>query len=206
MEAKLRTLMQGSPIAIVMTDKPGLSSRSTSTPKRCSVMPSPICDAIRWMPGWILTAPRLAVMRCALCNSSGRQAEALGVRIKRVDGSFSRAILHLAAVPDAHGEAHCTDSLPAGSHGTRYSCRHPAALCGVSLQRPFRTRLRRSFQAHQSNVLTYHRCQWPRAHVDRACAAGVRVRRRLPPSGGRCISSFRPSDATGFFADLSQAG
>ncbi len=198
MEAKLRTLMQGSPIAIVMTDKAGvifevnqhaeeLLGKAKSELRRYPL------DA--WLDPDSATARRDALRAL---QSSGRQAEALGVRIKRIDGSFSRAILHLSAVPDAQGETHCTihylqevtesaaafapaEVIPAGlfSH-TPATTSAPANAVLLTTDANGRVR---TWTEHAQQLFS----------LEAAAAIGRPLHQ-----------FFRPSDATGFFADLAE--
>lgn len=196
MEAKLRTLMQGSPIAIVMTDKAGvifevnqhaeeLLGKAKSELRRYPL------DA--WLDPDSATARRDALRSL---QSSGRQAEALGVRIKRIDGSFSHAILHLAAVPDAQGETHCTihylqevheavgptlpePALPAAPRSqTPAAAPQPASAILLTTDANGRVR---TWSVHAQQLFS----------LESAAAIGRPLHQ-----------FFRPSDATGFFADL----
>ena len=198
MEAKLRTLLQGSPIAIVLTDKAGVifevnqHAEALLGQAKSELRRYPL-DA--WLDPDSATARRDALRSL---QSSGRQAEALGVRIKRVDGTFSRAILHLAAVPDALGETHCTihylqevtepvgvaallSELPTApvSH-TPVVSSGPASATLLTTDANGRVR---TWTEHAQQLLGFE------------AAAAI----------GRPLHQFfRPSDATGFFADLAE--
>ena len=197
MEAKLRTLLQGSPVAIVMTDKAGVifevnqHAEALLGQAKSELRRYPL-DA--WLDPDSATARRDALRAL---QSSGRQAEALGVRIKRADGAFSRAILHLASVPDAQGETHCTihylqEVMESASVGT------PAAVPSAAPTTP-----------HLAAAAA-----GPRQVTLLITDANGRVRTWPAPAQqmfdveasaaiGRPLHQFfRPSDATGFFADL----
>jgi len=198
MEAKLRTLMQGSPVAIVMTDKAGVifevnqHAEELLGQAKSELRRYPF-DA--WLDPDSATARRDALRSL---QSSGRQAEALGVRIKRVDGSFSRAILHLATVPDAQGETHCTihylqevsepasgpASAPAAESSPALPSQHSAPVTApastVLLTTDANGRVR-TWSEHAQQLFS----------LEAAAAIGRPLHQ-----------FFRPSDATGFFADL----
>ncbi len=197
MEAKLRTLMQGSPIAIVMTDKAGVIFEVN---QHAEVMLGQAKSELRRYPldAWLdpdsATARRDALRAL---HSSGRQAEALSVRVKRVDGSFSRAILHLAAVPDAQGETHCTIHylqevaepapvviapavvLPV-AHANTTTRSEPASAVLLTTDANGRVR---TWTEHAQTLLG----------LEAAAAIGRPLHQ-----------FFRPSDATAFFADLAE--
>jgi PAS domain S-box-containing protein len=196
MEAKLRTLLQGSPVAIVLTDKAGVifevnqHAEELLGQAKSELRRYPL-DA--WLDPDSATARRDALRAL---QSSGRQAEALGVRVKRFDGTFVRAILHLAAVPDSQGETHCTihylqevtesvsvtaqaEVLPAapGTH-TPAIAYGPASAMLLTTDANGRVR---TWTEHAQQMF------------DLEAAAAI----------GRPLHQFfRPSDATGFFADL----
>jgi PAS domain S-box-containing protein len=198
MEAKLRTLMQGSPIAIVMTDKAGVifevnqHAEELLGQAKSELRRYPL-DA--WLDPDSATARRDALRSL---QSSGRQAEALGVRIKRVDGTFSRAILHLATVPDAQGETHCTihylqeATAPAGVSAplvevpvapvVHFTPPASGPASAVLLTTDANGRVR-SWTGHAQEVFA----------LEAAAAIGRPLHQ-----------FFRPSDATGFFADLAE--
>ena len=198
MEAKLRTLLQGSPVAIVMTDKAGVIFEVN---QHAEVLLGQAKSELRRYPldAWLdpdsATARRDALRSL---QSSGRQAEALGVRIKRVDGTYSRAMLHLAAVPDAQGEAHCTIHYlqeftePAGATATR--AEPPAAPIvhfPVPASGPTSAVLLTTDANGRVRTWTEH------AQEVFALEAAAAIGRPLH-------QFFRPSDATGFFADLAE--
>ncbi len=195
MEAKLRTLLQGSPIAIVLTDKAGVifevnqHAESLLGQAKSELRRYPL-DA--WLDPDSATARRDALRGL---QHSGRQAEALGVRIKRVDGSFSNAILHLATVPDAQGETHCTIHYlqevtapeiipapapvsPSTATPSTITQQTPAILLTTDANGRIRTWTEQAQQIFD---------------LDAATA----ISRPLH-------QFFQPSDSTGFFADLTQ--
>ncbi|MDB6005338.1 MAG: hypothetical protein JWR15_2325, partial [Prosthecobacter sp.] len=196
MEAKLRTLLQGSPIAIVMTDKAGVifevnqHAEELLGQAKSELRRYPL-DA--WLDPDSATARRDALRGL---QSSGRQAEALGVRVKRFDGTFSRAILHLAAVPDAQGETHCTIHYlqavaePA-SVAPLAEVLHtaPSIPTAPPVAGPASAPLLTTDANGRVRTWTDHAQQM----FDLDSAAVI----------GRPLHQFfRPSDATGFFADL----
>lgn len=198
MEAKLRTLMQGSPIAIVFTDKAGVifevnqHAESLLGQAKSELRRYPL-DA--WLDPESATARRDALRNL---RSSGRQAEALGVRIKRVDGTFSNAILHLATVADAHGEVHCSihylqevtepevfvtpSPVPSTSPDLNTQDASSVQVSTVLLKTDANGRIRTWTEAAQQIL-----------GLESAAAIGRPLHQ-----------FFRPSDATGFFADLAQ--
>jgi len=194
MEAKLRTLMQGSPIAIVMTDKAGVIFEVN---QQAEMLLGQAKSELRRYPldAWLdpdsATARRDALRSL---QSSGRQAEALGVRIKRVDGTFSRAILHLSAVQDAQGETHCTIHYlqEVTEPGAAESAVFPAALVSrapAPVSGPSSAVLLTTDANGRVRTWTEHAQQV--FGLEAAAAIGRPLHQ-----------FFRPSDATGFFADL----
>jgi PAS domain S-box-containing protein len=198
MEAKLRTLLQGSPIAIVLTDKAGVifevnqHAEALLGQAKSELRRYPL-DA--WLDPDSATARRDALRGL---QHSGRQAEALGVRIKRVDGSFSNAILHLATVPDAQGEAHCTihylqevtapEIVPASPPVLPLA--HSSATSATATQQ---TRAVLLTTDANGRVRTWSEQAQQIFDLDLATAIGRPLHQ-----------FFQPSDATGFFADLAQ--
>ncbi|MHB1078822.1 MAG: PAS domain-containing sensor histidine kinase [Prosthecobacter sp.] len=196
MEAKLRTLMQGSPIAIVMTDKAGVifevnqHAEELLGQAKSELRRYPL-DA--WLDPDSATARRDALRTL---QSSGRQAEALGVRIKRVDGSFSRAILHLAAVPDAQGETHCTiHYLQEVTEPAAVTVPEPAFPAALSSQTPATASRTTSAVLLTTDANGRVRTWTEHAQQLFSLESAAAVGRPLH-------QFFRPSDATGFFADL----
>lgn len=196
MEAKLRTLMQGSPIAIVMTDKAGVifevnqHAEELLGQAKSELRRYPL-DA--WLDPDSATARRDALRAL---QSSGRQAEALGVRVKRPDGTFTRAILHLAAVPDAQGETHCTihylqqvmESVSVASPPPVFPAA-PSIHAAAPVAGPASAPLLTTDANGRVRIWTEHAQQM--FDLDAAVAVGRPLHQ-----------FFRPSDATGFFADL----
>lgn len=198
MEAKLRTLLQGSPVAVVLTDKTGVifevnQHAETLLGQAKSELRRYPLDA--WLDPDSATARRDALR--ALQNS-GKQVEALGIRIKRVDGTYSNAILHLAAVPDVQGETHCTIHYlqevtapeavaapvlsPVFSEAAQIPVVSHAATSGILLTTDANGRVR-TWTGHAEQLFDLN----------------------APAAIGRPLHQFfRPSDATGFFADLIQ--
>ena len=196
MEAKLRTLLQGSPIAIVLTDKTGVifevnqHAEALLGQAKSELRRFPL-DA--WLDPDSATARRDALREL---QHSGRQAEALGVRIKRVDGSFSNAILHLAAVPDALGETHCTIHYLQEVTSPDVVATAPRIVpVSPSITAPIAS------AQTQAALLTTDANGRVRAWTEQAqqifeLDAAIAIGRPLH-------QFFKPSDSTGFFADLS---
>ncbi len=198
MEAKLRTLMQGSPVAIVMTDKAGVIFEVN---EHAEELLGQAKSELRRYPldAW-LDPESAAARRDALrsLQNSGRQAEALGVRIKRVDGSYSRAILHLASVPDLQGEAHCTihylQEVSEPAAAAHPALRAPAAAftqAPAVSPRPASVVLLTTDA--NGRVRTWSEHAQKLFGLESAAAIGRPLHQ-----------FFRPSDATGFFADLAE--
>ncbi|MFN0080687.1 MAG: PAS domain S-box protein [Prosthecobacter sp.] len=198
MEAKLRTLLQGSPIAIVLTDKTGVifevnqHAESLLGQAKSELRRYPL-DA--WLDPDSATARRDALRGL---QTSGRQAEALGVRIKRVDGSFSNAILHLATVPDAQGETHCTIHYLQEVTAPEIVAASPSVL-PVAPSIATSSAITQQTQATLLTTDANGRVRtWPELaqqifDLDATTAIGRPLHQ-----------FFRPSDSTGFFADLAQ--
>ncbi|WP_395741853.1 PAS domain S-box protein [Prosthecobacter sp.] len=196
MEAKLRTLMQGSPIAIVMTDKAGVIFEVN---QHAELLLGQAKSELRRYPldAWLdpdsATARRDALRTL---QSSGRQAEALAVRVKRVDGSFSRATLHLATVPDAQGDTHCTihylQEVPDAAHAV--------AAPDVPALAPMEPRPAATAGPASATLLTTDANGRVRTWTEQAQQTfGFET---AAATGRPLHQLFRPSDATGFFADL----
>ncbi len=198
MEAKLRTLLQGSPIAIVMTDKAGVifevnqHAEELLGQAKSELRRYPL-DA--WLDPDSATARRDALRAL---QSSGRQAEALGVRVKRFDGTFSRAILHLATVPDSQGDTHCTiHYLQAVTESASVSAPAEVLPVAPSTHAPDTASGPASAMLLTTDANGRVRTWTEHAHqmFDLEAAAAI----------GRPLHQFfRPSDATGFFADLAE--
>ncbi|MBL9131875.1 MAG: PAS domain S-box protein [Verrucomicrobiaceae bacterium] len=201
MEAKLRTLMQSCPVAIVLTDKTGVifevnqHAEALLGQAKSELRRFPL-DA--WLDPDSATARRDALR---VLRSQGAQAEALGVRVKRADGTFIDVIMHLAAVPDAQGEPHATihyfqqpqdelaqpDLLPAEAElAAQVACVPPAPLpvtevVTVELLTTDANGRIASWSEHAHELFDF----------DTAMAVGRPLH-----------LLFRPSDATGFFTEL----
>lgn len=200
MEAKLRTLLMGSPVAVVLTDKTGVifevnqHAETLLGQAKAELRRYPL-DA--WLDPDSATARRDALRQL---GKSGRQAEALGVRVKRADGSFTSAILHLATVTDAHGEMHCT------VHFLQEAVAVPAAVAEPAVSAPV------SAEAPPSDPATTRQTtEWllttdangrVRHWTDHA--RQVFAIEESAAIGRPLHQFFRPSDATGFFSDLAR--
>ncbi len=198
MEAKLRTLLQGSPVAIILTDKAGVifevnqHAETLLGQAKTELRRYPL-DA--WLDPDSATARRDALRAL---HSSGRQAEALGVLIKRADGTLSSAILHLAVVADAQGETHCT---------IHYLQAVAAAetLPVPTSQRAFSFGSDTPPEASQPT----HAILLTTDANGRVSTWTTQAQQLFGLETAAAISRplhqfFRPSDATGFFADLAQ--
>jgi PAS domain S-box-containing protein len=199
MEAKLRTLLTGSPVAVVLTDKTGVifevnqHAEKLLGQAKAELRRYPL-DA--WLDPDSATARRDALRQL---GKSGRQAEALGVRVKRADGTFSNAILHLSTVADAQGEMHCTvhflqEALP------------PAAVAEAVLAAPTQvaSRLPDLTTTRKSTELLLTTDANGRVRTWTAHARQIFDVEESSAVGRPLHQFFRPSDATGFFADLAQ--
>ena len=108
MEAKLRAILQADPCAIVLTDRAGVIFEVNQHAEQ--LLGQPKSELRRYpLDAW-LEPESAAARRDALrvLRAQGQLPEALGVRVKRADGSTTESVLHLALVPDAQGEPHCT--------------------------------------------------------------------------------------------------
>ncbi|MGV3659542.1 MAG: PAS domain-containing protein [Prosthecobacter sp.] len=209
MEAKLRTLLMGSPVAVVLTDKGGVifevnQQAETLLGQAKSELRRYPLDA--WLEPASATARRDALRHL---KSSGRQAEALGVRVKRTDGTLINAVLNLAPVTDSLGEVHCTvhylqEVVPAHPPAPAFM---PAqgVLDGATAAHGEPARavvMTTSTETSAELLLTTDAYGRVRTWTDQArqifdVEAATAVGRPLH-------QFFRPSDATGFFADLAQ--
>jgi len=197
MEAKLRVLLQGSPVAIVLTDKTGVifevnhHAEALLGQAKAELRRFPL-DA--WLDPQSATARRDALR---VLKHGGRQSEALGIRVKRTDGTYAEAVLHLAAVLDAQGDIHCTvhylQEVAVPAPEMQPPVEVPDALMsGVPLveEAVFSSLLLtdangriRSWSDHAAQLF----------ELDAAAATGRPLH-----------AFFRPSDATGFYAELMQ--
>lgn len=197
MEAKLRVLLQGSPVAVVLTDKTGVifevnhHAEALLGQAKAELRRFPL-DA--WLDPLSAAARRDALRAL---KHSGRQSEALGIRVKRTDGTFADAILHLAAVLDTQGDVHCT------VHYLQETA-VPSSVIEPPLEAPF---VQPSVDQPAAEPVTSHLLLTDangriRSWSERAQQLfGVDDRAAI----GRSLHQFfRPSDATGFFADLAQ--
>jgi PAS domain S-box-containing protein len=108
LEAKMRTLLQGSPLAIVLTDKSGVIFEVNQHAEE--LLGQPKSELRRYpLDAW-LDPESAAARRDALrvMHGQGSAPEALGVRVKRGADEFVDVILHLSIVPDSQGDPHCT--------------------------------------------------------------------------------------------------
>ncbi len=208
MEAKLRTLLMGSPVAVILTDKGGVIFEVN---QQAETLLGQAKSELRRYPldAWLDPASATA-RRDALRNlkSSGRQAEALGVRVKRTDGALVNAILHLAPVTDSLGEVHCTvhylqEAVPAPPPPPPAAVLMQAAphsgtsIPGGPAQAVMMTT---STETAVELLLTTDAYGRVRTWMEQARQI---FDVEAPAAIGRPLHQFfRPSDATGFFADL----
>ncbi len=194
MEAKLRALLLGSPVAVVLTDKTGVIFEVNQHAEK--LLGQPKSELRRYpLDAWL--EPDSATARrdtLRALQKSGRQAEALGVRIKQTNGTHTQAILHLASVPDAHGDAHCTihylQEVLAPAPQAPPTCVEPTPAPCSSVEKPAGPQLLLTTDAN-GRVRTWSSLARHVFAVEEAAG------RPLHPF-------FRPSDATGFYADLMQ--
>lgn len=207
MEAKLRTLLMGSPVGVVLTDKGGVIFEVN---QQAETLLGQAKSELRRYPldAWLDPASATA-RRDALRNlkSSGRQGEALGVRVKRTDGALVNAILHLAPVTDSLGEVHCTVHYlqevvpPPAPVLTQAAPHHAAAPRSTPSPAPaLAVGGPRTTETAVERLLTTDAYGRVRTWTEQALQIfGVEA----PAAIGRPLHQFfRPSDATGFFADL----
>jgi len=203
MEAKMRTLLQGNPVAIVLTDKSGVIFEVN--PQAEQLLGQPKAELRRypidaWLDPESATARRDALR---VLRSGGPQAEALGIRIRRTDGSLSSTVLNLAVVPDAHGDPHCTIHffMPAAEEPPK---QEPASNLvpheqpsgdAAAGSEPMTEILISELLATDANGRIISWTQHAQEIFD--FDAGTAVGRPLH-------LLFRPSDATGFFSLLAQ--
>lgn len=194
MEAKLRTLLQGSPVAIVLTDKAGVIFEVNQHAE--TLLGQPKAELRRFpLDAW-LDPDSATARRDALRNlkHSGRQAEALGVRVKRTDGTFTDAILHLATVLDTQGDTHCTihylQEVSASVEAPAQPTPTPAAPPAFAPQSSNTVLLTTDANGR---VRTWSNAAQQTFDLDATATFGRPLHQ-----------FFRPSDATGFFADLAR--
>lgn len=198
MEAKLRTLLQGCPIAIVLTDKAGVifevneHAESLLGQAKSELRRYPL-DA--WLDPDSATARRDALRGL---QSNGRQAEALAVRIKRVDGTFSNAILHLATAPDAHGEVHCT------IHYLQEVIETENVVEAAPVCAPLQNSITLPTNTEPENVVLLTTDANGRIRTWNKQAQHIFDLEASAATGRPLHQFFRPSDSTGFFADLTK--
>lgn len=199
MEAKLRTLLLGSPVAIVLTDKAGVIFEVNQHAE--ALLGQPKSELRRYpLDAWL--DPESAIARREALRDlhrHGRQSGALDIRIKSGSGQV-QAILHLASVADAQGDAHCTihylqqapASIAAVPHVAPISPAVPAAAPCESTVSVIETQ----------PLLTTD----PNGRIRTWSAAAHRIvgAEAAAATGQPLHPFFRPSDATGFYADLMQ--
>jgi len=203
MEAKMRTLLQSNPVAIVLTDKSGVIFEVNTQAEQ--LLGQPKAELRRYpLDAW-LDPESATARRDALRVLRGQtsQAEALGVRIKRTDGTLTEAVLNLAIVPDAQGEPHCTVHffMPAMDDAASQEVQASDPVSEKAIPPappppvPVVETVISELLATDANGRI---CAWsPQAQeifdFDAATATGRPLH-----------LLFRPSDATGFFAELAQ--
>lgn len=196
MEAKLRVLLQGSPVAVVLTDKTGVifevnhHAEALLGQAKAELRRFPL-DA--WLDPQSATARRDALR---VLKHSGKQSEALGIRVRRTDGTYADAILHLAAVLDAQGDVHCT------VHYLQEAIPAPAEAPAVEMSRASVSSAAPSVEPNRFKLLSADANGRVRSWSEQA-------ERLFEINAGEAVGRslhlfFRPSDATGFFAELLQ--
>lgn len=211
MEAKLRTLLMGSPVAVVLTDKGGVifevnqQAEALLGQAKSELRRYPL-DA--WLEPASATARRDALRHL---KSSGRQAEALGVRVKRSDGTFADAVLHLAPVTDMLGEVHCTIHYlqevvpaPVAPPAPEQPALAPADLGAAAFAPPATPAAATTTQKETSTALLLTTDAYGRVRHWTDEAQELFGLEEATAKGRPLHQFFRPSDATGFFADLAQ--
>lgn len=198
MEAKLRSIMLSCPIAIVLTDKTGVifevnqHAETLLGQAKSDLRRNPI-DA--WLEPESATARRDALR---MLRHQGTPSEALGVRVKRPDGTVSDVIMSLASVPDAQGEPHATihyfqqpvEDVETRSEPTAEA--PPECPVHAPPATTMQTTTVELLSADASGRIT----TWSEhAHQLFDFDAAMAIGRPLH-------LLFRPSDATGFFAEL----
>lgn len=205
MEAKLRTLLMGSPVAVVLTDKGGVifevnQQAETLLGQAKSELRRYPLDA--WLEPASATARRDALRHL---KSSGRQAEALGVKVKRTDGTLVGAILHLAPVTDALGEVHCTVHYLQEIQEPAPAVVPPpetAPVDGAAAAFPAAPAAATTCQVATELLLTTDANGRVRTWTDQAREI---FNFETASALGRPLHHFfRPSDATGFFTELAE--
>ncbi len=197
MEAKLRTLLQSAPISIVITDKAGVIFEVNQHAElllgqsKADLRRYPL-DA--WLDPDSATARRDALR---VLRNQGVQPEALGVRIKRHDGTFIDSILRLAAIPDAQGEPHGTIHYFQPPQEEHHEETAPAAAVPAVIPALAHPPVTQIISVELLSADTNGRIASWSEHAqqmfdfDSAMAVGRPLH-----------LLFRPSDATGFFTEL----
>jgi len=199
MEAKLRTFLLGSPVAIVLTDKAGVIFEVNQRAEL--LLGQPKAELRRYpLDAWL--DPESAIARReALRNlhKHGKQVGAIDIQIKSSSGPI-QAILHLASVADAQGEAHCTvhylQQVPVPDAALPQSA-PPSSAVLTSAPRVSKVAVIEPQPLLTTDANGRVRTWSEAAHRILGVEAAVATGRPLHPF-------FRPSDATGFYADLMQ--
>lgn len=203
LEAKMRTLLQGSPLAIVLTDKSGVIFEVNQHAEE--LLGQPKSELRRYpLDAW-LDPDSASARRDALrvLHAQSAQPEALGVRVKRGDGEYVDVILHLAIVPDAQGDPHGTihffqtpadESAPVAEPAASDDVSPPAAEA-AALPLPVTQVLTVDLLACDVNgrIAAWSAHAQELFDFDAATATGRPLH-----------LLFRPSDATGFFTTLAE--
>ena len=203
LEAKMRTLLQGSPLAIVLTDKSGVIFEVNQHAEE--LLGQPKSELRRYpLDAW-LEPESAAARRDALrvMHGQGSAPEALGVRVKRGEEELVDVILHLSIVPDSQGDPHCTihffqmpgDEPAAEAAPTTPEEITPPASSPVPPQQPVTQVLTVDLLACDVNgrIAAWSGHAQELFDFDAATAIGRPLH-----------LLFRPSDATGFFTTLAE--
>lgn len=207
MEAKLRTLLMGSPVAVILTDKGGVifevnQQAETLLGQAKSELRRYPLDA--WLDPASSTARRDALRHL---RSSGRQAEALGVRVKRADGMLVNAILHLAPVTDSLGEVHCTvhylqEVVPEPPAPPAPALTQAAPETSAAAEGDPASAVTKTTMTEMSFELLLTTDAYGRVRVWTEQARQIFDVEDSAAIGRPLHQFFRPSDGTGFFAEL----
>ena len=195
----MRTLLQGSPLAIVLTDKSGVIFEVNQHAEE--LLGQPKSELRRYpLDAW-LEPESAAARRDALrvMHGQGSAPEALGVRIKRGEEESVEVVLHLSIVPDSQGDPHCT------IHFFQMQGDEAAPTAPDEISPPVSTPMPPQQPVTQVLTVDLLACD-----VNGRIAAWSGHAQELfdfdaATATGRPLHLlFRPSDATGFFTTLAE--
>ncbi len=196
-EAKFRTLLQEAPLPVVLMDKTGsvfdvnhLAETLLGHPKN-ELRRYPL-DA--WLEPESGTARRAALQKMQM---EGERTGSLRVQVKQADGAPVPAHLHMAQVTDSEGEPHCT---------IHYFQKQAMTVEAVIAPAPDVTSALVTSQAGTSSqdVETLLLKTNVNGRIKECSTRGLELLGLTEAEAlGRPLHQhFRPSDATGFYADL----